>query len=259
MYCTNCGNKVDDSERFCTNCGKLVERSDQATTTSTAAYQPNAATVKTTAQGAPAQPASAAAQKRKPIDKGVAIGIAIAAIVVVAAIVIGVLIGRGTPPAQSDGANTTYVNSAEEATDVDNANGDKATTSSPEEAHKKTKKSAAYTLSTRSSAGKELEGKVKADKNGYVIADSDTHEYTTSELKKLNLNDAELCVAWNEPFARRGHTFGNKALQEYFEHCSWYKAKGPVSSIPDTAAKNAKKLKELLTDSSWTSLESQRN
>lgn len=116
-----------------------------------------------------------------------------------------------------------------------------------------------YTLSTTSVTGKKLKGKVKTDADGYVIADSDTHEYSKDELKALGLNDAELCIAWNEPFARKGYIFGNSALQEYFTHCSWYTPKSSDVSIHGAAATNGANLKKLLSDTSWKSLSNQRN
>ena len=80
------------------------------------------------------------------------------------------------------------------------------------------------TLECVSATGATLSGSVRRDTNGYVLADSDTHAYTTEELAAKNLTPAELCVAWNEPFARKGYWFSNTGLQTYFErNCPWYK------------------------------------
>ena len=80
------------------------------------------------------------------------------------------------------------------------------------------------TLECVSATGATLSGTVRRDANGYVLADSDTHAYTAEELATKNLTPAELCVAWNEPFARKGYWFSNTGLQTYFErNCPWYK------------------------------------
>lgn len=95
------------------------------------------------------------------------------------------------------------------------------------------------TLECVSSTGAMLSGSVRRDANGYVLADSDTHEYTTEELAAKNLTPAELCIAWNEPFARKGYAFSNAGLQTYFErNCPWYKCTHASVSLQGVEAAN---------------------
>ena len=98
---------------------------------------------------------------------------------------------------------------------------------------------ASVTLECVSSTGTTLSGSVRRDANGYVLADSDTHEYTAEELAAKNLTPAELCVAWNEPFARKGYAFSNAGLQTYFErNCPWYKCTHASVSLQGVEAAN---------------------
>lgn len=93
--------------------------------------------------------------------------------------------------------------------------------------------------------GSTLAGDVRVDQNGFVIADSSSREYSLEELRALNLSDAELCVAWNEPFARQGYHFKNSGLQAYFEACAWYVDTGNTSNLSGIAATNNTRLREL--------------
>ena len=98
---------------------------------------------------------------------------------------------------------------------------------------------ASVTLECVSSTGATLSGSVRRDANGYVLADSDTHAYTAEELAAKNLTPAELCVAWNEPFARKGYWFSNTGLQTYFErNCPWYKCTHASVSLQGVEAAN---------------------
>lgn len=101
------------------------------------------------------------------------------------------------------------------------------------------------TLECELAAGGTISGNVRRDANGYVIADSDTHEYTESEVLALNLTPAELCVAWNEPFARQGYVFTNTGIQKYFESCPWYQAKGRDITLVGAQAKNNELFKSI--------------
>ena len=55
---------------------------------------------------------------------------------------------------------------------------------------------------------------------GFILPDSDTHLYSTSELE--GLSNWELSIARNEIYARHGRTFQNEDLQGYFEAQDWY-------------------------------------
>lgn len=72
--------------------------------------------------------------------------------------------------------------------------------------------------------------------DGYVIPDSSTKAYSVSELRALGLNDAELCIARNEPYARQGYSFRNPGLQAYFNARSWYRNTGWRGELPEDSA-----------------------
>ena len=56
--------------------------------------------------------------------------------------------------------------------------------------------------------------------NGYILADSASRVYLTSELQ--GLTNEQLRYARNEIYARHGRTFRDAALQAYFNSQSWY-------------------------------------
>lgn len=116
--------------------------------------------------------------------------------------------------------------------------------------------SSAISLSVQSANGNTLSGTVHRDADDYVIADSSYKTYTKVELEALGLSEAELCIAWNEPFARNGYHFKNSGLQSYFESCSWYKDTGWSGSLdPGSAGEsNNALLKEIAGDSEWLRL-----
>ena len=100
-------------------------------------------------------------------------------------------------------------------------------------------------LSVKARNGETISGQVRRNSSGYVIPDSSTREYSLSELRALGLSDAELCIAWNEPFARNGYHFKNSGLQKYFESCSWYTDRGNQSNLSGAAALNNSRLREI--------------
>ena len=107
------------------------------------------------------------------------------------------------------------------------------------------------TLQCERPNGTSVSGEVHRDAEGYVIADSDTHEYTMDELMAKNLTPAELCIAWNEPFARQGYVFTNVGIQEYFErNCPWYKRQDTKVVLTGISAKNNELFKEFAKEHS---------
>ena len=62
----------------------------------------------------------------------------------------------------------------------------------------------------------------------------------------MNLSAAELCIAWNEPYARLGAHFANPGLQAYFESCSWYQDRGLYGiNLTGVAATNVNLLHQI--------------
>lgn len=118
--------------------------------------------------------------------------------------------------------------------------------------------SGVVTLSVEAADGSTLTGSVRRDGNGFVIADSTSREYTIDELRALNLSDAELCIAWNEPFARQGYHFKNPGLLSYFQACDWYVDTGNASNLTGAAAVNNERLRQIAEEDAsskrWESL-----
>lgn len=100
-------------------------------------------------------------------------------------------------------------------------------------------------LEVEAQDGSTLSGYVRRDGDDYVIANSSDYEYSMSELEALGLSDAELCIAWNEPFARLGYHFKNSGLQNYFAGCSWYVDRGQTFSLTGAGARNNALLREI--------------
>lgn len=101
------------------------------------------------------------------------------------------------------------------------------------------------TLTAYTIGGERLSGTVRRDANDYVLPYSSTREYTRSELQAMGLTPAELCIAWNEPFAREGYHFKNEDLQDYFEGTSWYRDRNAQVNLTGAAAANNELLREL--------------
>lgn len=83
--------------------------------------------------------------------------------------------------------------------------------------------------------GRTLTGTVNLH-DGYVIPNSSEKAYSIDELRALGLNDAELCIARNEPYARQGYSFRNPNLQAYFNARSWYHNTGWRGQLPADSA-----------------------
>lgn len=105
-------------------------------------------------------------------------------------------------------------------------------------------------LTVETATGETLSGKVRRDSNNYVLADSSNREYSLSELRDMNLTSAELCIAWNEPFARGGYHFKNPDLRAYFESTGWYVDEGKSFSLSGAAATNNSRLRQLAEENS---------
>lgn len=106
------------------------------------------------------------------------------------------------------------------------------------------------TLTVTSASGETLSGAVHRDSNGYVLADTSNREYSTSEIASKNLSPAELCIAWNEPYARAGYIFMNPDLQAYFESTSWYTPRSNSVTISSLAESNVNRIRSVANGNS---------
>lgn len=111
-------------------------------------------------------------------------------------------------------------------------------------------------LDATSATGQALAGVVKRDEDGYVLKDSSDRVYSESEIRAMRLDDASLCIAWNEPFARLGYHFKNPSLQAYFEGCDWYHDTHWSGSLSGAAAANNSLLRDMAGNSPWKDLAS---
>lgn len=93
----------------------------------------------------------------------------------------------------------------------------------------------AVNIAMVASNGRTLTGTVSLH-DGYVIPNSSEKAYSIDELRALGLNDAELCIARNEPYARQGYSFRNPNLQAYFNARSWYHNTGWRGQLPADSA-----------------------
>ena len=93
----------------------------------------------------------------------------------------------------------------------------------------------AVNIAMVASNGRTLTGTVNLH-DGYVIPNSSEKAYSIDELRALGLNDAELCIARNEPYARQGYSFRNPGLQAYFNARSWYHNTGWRGELPADSA-----------------------
>ena len=73
----------------------------------------------------------------------------------------------------------------------------------------------------------------------YILADSATRTYSTSEVSSLSLK--ELCLARNEIFARHGYQFKTDVIQEYFDSKSWYKGTCDSSTFTEANLSSVEK------------------
>lgn len=99
------------------------------------------------------------------------------------------------------------------------------------------------TLTVYAANGERLSGTVSRDADGYVLPDSSTREYSMDEIENMKLTPAELCIAWNEPYARLGYHFSNRDIQRYFEGTSWYRDRDIQPELTGVAAANNQKLR----------------
>lgn len=255
MYCIHCGKEIDDGSSVCPFCDMpqtVFEDINEDTRVDTVAPK-----------------------KPRPI---VFVAAGVLAVAMVAVVLVVVLTTRHSEKKETPSVEPTTItgsisidtaqNGGEAATshtsdsvantdvavdnDAYNGNG---TADSPSDANDS---GSSVTLTVEASDGSVLSGQVRRGASGFVIADSLTREYSMAEIRALGLSDAELCVAWNEPFARQGYHFMNPGLRSYFMACDWYVDTGNPSGLDGAAAVNNQLLRQLAGESAsasrWMSL-----
>jgi hypothetical protein len=80
--------------------------------------------------------------------------------------------------------------------------------------------------------------------DGYIFKNSDTVLLTESNVCNLDLR--LLTLARNEIYARHGHTFKDKSLQDYFNNRKWYKIDAKYTAkLSDVEVKNVELIKKV--------------
>lgn len=138
-----------------------------------------------------------------------------------------------TDPAESETTPDEDEGTSEEETAEKEETTEEETTEKEEEATSETE-SGSGSGSSSSGSGSSSSGSGSSGSGGsssssktttssggtYVLADSASHLYTTSELS--GLSNWELYIARNEIYARHGRMFQKEDLQNYFNAQSWY-------------------------------------
>lgn len=272
MFCSNCGAKLPDGTKFCTNCGAPVasptqEQGDQAAPDETVAMPSPSANPEPTREYVPisidepavapepAAPsyASSPASRRHGGTSSVTIVMAVIAAVAVIALV--VVVANPFHMGGTDAASQQQVAAEEEPAD-DAAEDDVATedeskaddaSAEEDDADDEASDDGASDDSSRGGdnnvvvvVGDDRPSQptggtvvVREPSDSYVLPNSASHSYSTSELS--HLTDWELYLARNEIYARHGRRFNNDDLQRYFNAQSWYT---PVYSPEDFDARS---------------------
>lgn len=278
MFCSNCGSTIEDDSTFCIVCGSPVEgveepsqgapapgvsptnavldagvvvpvapgpeqapgqnpfASDQG---SDSPFAPKSAPGQTVGsvfpnagqtQPQPGMPVQPAVAPKKKSSLPIFIAIAAVAIIILVGVIVALTVSGDGESSSSSSASTSRSSSSASSS---SSSGNSSSTSG------------GYELSATTNSGQRLSGTVRRDSSGYVLPDSSSRQYTLSELRAMNLSPAEICVAWNEPFARLGYHFGNSDLAAYFNSCSWYTDRGIKPNLSGVGAKNNELLRTL--------------
>ncbi len=208
-FCTGCGASLQEGTAFCTRCGKAVSGAD-------------APLPQRSRDGA----SKAESSKKSSSNKGLIIGLVAAGVVllVAAGVVLYLLFGQSAQSiepvaADAPAASVETPQKASNAAEEDAATYDEL--ESGEEPPATRGSAEPETSIDEATAPEPAPAPVEEPTaSEYMLPDSDTRAYTTSELSALS--DWELFVARNEIFARHGRGFQNPELAQYFGEKSWY-------------------------------------
>lgn len=238
MFCTNCGAEITDDARFCDACGSPVGSGDADRTVVTSPAAPTPPASPTPEQGSPAP--------RPHGSSIVAIVMSVVALVAVVALVVVVAnpFGTSSRPAseqpgqeqpadgadpaeepssadEKDGEDAAPEDAAQDVASEDDAVADDAATDEADDAAGTQQNNVVVVVEGNDHAPAPPRSTVVyTESNDYILPDSATHEYSTSEIS--HLSDWELYIARNEIYARHGREFRNDDLVRYFNGKSWY-------------------------------------
>lgn len=216
-FCTGCGAPLKGDTAFCTRCGKPVGGAPAVPARQAVAPAPMA--------GHPKQARQFRQPEQEKSNKGLIIGLIAAGVVLLAAagVVLFLLLGPSDVPSEQVAAD---VPAAADANRDKSSAGEGDAEEPPAPEADDTESSAPESTGAESASKEEAASEPEPAPveepaaSEYILPDSDTHAYTTSELGALS--DWELFVARNEIFARHGRGFLNEDLARYFSEKSWY-------------------------------------
>lgn len=268
MFCTNCGEKLEEGARFCPNCGaRLEDQAAEATQDVTSgpaldetrvapvppttvipkpepdaapdtafAYQPDSTTVIPPAATVPPAPASVPRKEGQGLTVVAAVMVTLAVVAVLALVVVLVKpFGLGSvaqAPATQQPAEPAEPSEPSEPAPAEKPE-------EPAAPAEPSKPADEPDDEKEPSTSEDSPEDPLTDPDGYVMADSASRLYTTDDL--AGLDNWHLYLARNEIFARHGREFNNSDLKAYFESKSWYT---PTCSPSDFDAQSTSLLSE---------------
>lgn len=228
MFCTKCGAYVSDDKQFCTHCGAPTQASGNQANASWQGGQGPAVPPVTPAYVPQQQPGQ---KPPKKVSASTIVAIIAAVVIVVAAGIIAfvLLAPHDTGDKSSAASSTKSSETADDSDEGDSASAASSTassagttsgTSASSTGTTSSKSSTSATSSSASATSSSMQDRIDSP-SGYVLPDSSTRVYSSSELSKLD--NYTLFLARNELYARYGRKFVSAELQRYFGGKTWYK------------------------------------
>lgn len=205
-YCNNCGSPLEAGAAFCMQCGTPINA--PAGASDTAQYQ---------AQNYGAAPAAyTQEQEKKPLIPTWVLGV-IAAVLVIGVGLFVFFTANSSPSTSTNTAATTV------AAEISAATTEAATTAAATTAPATTEAAttaAASTAAASTAAANDYVNGIGNESTEYILPESQTRVYSTSELSVLST--AQLELARNEIYARHGREFKTDYISAHFKSKSWY-------------------------------------
>lgn len=205
-YCRNCCAPLEAGAAFCMQCGTPINA--PAGASDTAQYQ---------AQNYGAAPAAyTQEQEKKPLIPTWVLGV-IAAVLVIGVGLFVFFTANSSPSTSTNTAATTV------AAEISAATTEAATTAAATTAPATTEAAttaAASTAAASTAAANDYVNGIGNESTEYILPESQTRVYSTSELSVLST--AQLELARNEIYARHGREFKTDYISAHFKSKSWY-------------------------------------
>ncbi|MDO4798450.1 MAG: YARHG domain-containing protein [Coriobacteriales bacterium] len=255
MFCENCGAQITNGQQFCSRCGTPVTGAGSGLTGATGTT-----------------PVPTSQPHRETSSVVLPVLAALCAVLVMVLVAFGLMaggvvnVGGGQAPAVSQAAQpvpTTQTTTAQEEIEEAKKAKEEAEAAkreaekAKEEAEQKAKEQSSESAITNNITINSAPGTTRvttsapsssssAGSSAYVLPDSTTHYYSTSELSSLS--DWDLYIARNEIYARHGRGFVRQDLRNYFSNCSWYTERYDPDYFDDVIAPN-------MSDCEWHNIQ----